>query len=96
MYASSHPSLPNYLALTGGSTFGVSSDCLTCYVDADNLGAQLSAKHVSWGDYSQSVPGSCYLGTSRRASTPQSTIPSGTSTSVRASKSLCGHLQPLT
>ena len=25
--AVSHPSLPNYLALTGGSTFGITSDC---------------------------------------------------------------------
>src|SRR5437867_4229914 len=26
-YAITHPSLPNYLALTGGSTFGVTSNC---------------------------------------------------------------------
>src|SRR5690242_8770414 len=32
--AVAHPSLPNYLALAGGSTFGVSSDCTTCYVAA--------------------------------------------------------------
>ena len=25
--AVSHPSLPNYLSLTGGSTFGITSDC---------------------------------------------------------------------
>jgi len=26
-----HPSLPNYLALTGGSTFGVTTDCTDCF-----------------------------------------------------------------
>src|SRR5438874_1494203 len=31
-FAISHPSLPNYLALTGGSTFGVASDCTGCHV----------------------------------------------------------------
>ena len=30
MYATTHPSLPNYLALTGGSTFGIHSDCTSC------------------------------------------------------------------
>src|SRR2546429_6741905 len=34
--AVSHPSLPNYLALTGGSTYGVTSDCTTCWVPASN------------------------------------------------------------
>jgi phosphatidylinositol-3-phosphatase len=29
-----HPSLPNYLALTGGSTFGVATDCTDCFQDA--------------------------------------------------------------
>jgi acid phosphatase len=30
----SHPSLPNYLAMIGGSTFGVTSDCTECTFDA--------------------------------------------------------------
>ena len=34
MYAISHPSLPNYLALTGGSTFGITDDCTGCSVPA--------------------------------------------------------------
>ena len=34
MYAITHPSLPNYLALTGGSTFGIDSDCTVCSVGA--------------------------------------------------------------
>jgi acid phosphatase len=39
MYAVSHPSLPNYLALTGGSTFGIDSDCTDCGVGATSVAA---------------------------------------------------------
>src|SRR5262245_18330830 len=38
-----HPSLPNYLALTGGSTFGINSDCTSCSVNARNLADQIEA-----------------------------------------------------
>jgi hypothetical protein len=40
-YAITHPSLPNYLALTGGSTFGIDSDCTDCTVPQPNLVDQL-------------------------------------------------------
>src|SRR5438094_9647921 len=36
-FAITHPSLANYLALTSGSTHGVSSDCVNCHVDARNI-----------------------------------------------------------
>src|SRR5262245_46342207 len=40
-YGIRHPSLPNYLALIGGDTFGITSDCRTCFVNAPNLVDQL-------------------------------------------------------
>lgn len=43
MFAITHPSLPNYLALTGGSTFRISSDCTGCTVTATSLVDQLAA-----------------------------------------------------
>jgi len=49
MYATTHPSLPNYLALTGGSTFGITSDCTDCSVAATSIVDQLERAHVSWG-----------------------------------------------
>src|SRR5947209_3747164 len=58
-YAVSHPSLPNYLALTGGSTFGVTSDCTDCSVSAPNLVDQLQASHVTWKAYMEGLPRSC-------------------------------------
>jgi len=62
MYAATHPSLPNYLALTGGSTFGISSDCTTCSVGATSIVDQLEAAHVSWKAYMEDLPHPCYTG----------------------------------
>jgi hypothetical protein len=93
-YAASHPSLPNYLALTAGSTFGRTSDCLTCYVTADNLAAQLSAAHVSWGDFSEGVSAPCYLGTSYGSYAAKHN-PFRYYADVRTSPALCAHLLPL-
>src|SRR5262245_34974334 len=39
----SHPSLPNYLALTGGDTFGIHSDCTSCFVGQPNIVDHLEA-----------------------------------------------------
>ena len=62
MFAISHPSLPNYLALTGGSTFGVSSDCTGCTIHATSLVDQLSAAHISWKAYMEDLPHPCFDG----------------------------------
>jgi hypothetical protein len=59
-YAITHPSLPNYLALTGGSTFGFSgSDCGTCSVSHRNLIDQLEAARISWKVYAEDIPSAC-------------------------------------
>jgi phosphatidylinositol-3-phosphatase len=64
MYAITHPSLPNYLALTGGATFGITSDCTDCHVPtATSLAGQLSAAHLSWKAYMEDLPRPCYRGT---------------------------------
>ena len=55
-YGIAHPSLPNYLAMTGGSTFGIHSDCTDCSVDAPNLVDQLEAAKVSWKAYMEGLP----------------------------------------
>jgi hypothetical protein len=61
-YAASHPSLPNYLALTAGSTFGIASDCTTCFVNTTNIADQLEASGRSWKAYMEDMPTPCYLG----------------------------------
>ena len=59
-YAVSHPSLPNYLALTGGSTFGITSDCTDCNVKGKNIVDELEGHGISWKAYMQSMPSPCY------------------------------------
>ncbi len=63
-FAASHPSLPNYLALTAGSTFGIASDCTTCFVSATNIADQVEASGRSWKAYMEDMPAPCYLGAS--------------------------------
>ncbi|MGI8863014.1 MAG: alkaline phosphatase family protein [Solirubrobacteraceae bacterium] len=62
MYAIRHPSLPNYLALTGGSTHGIDSDCTDCTVPGTGLAGQLQASGVSWRAYMEDMPSSCFTG----------------------------------
>jgi hypothetical protein len=61
-YAITHPSLPNYLALTGGSTFGISSDCTDCAVPGGGLPGQLQARHIRWRAYMEDLPSPCFQG----------------------------------
>jgi phosphatidylinositol-3-phosphatase len=61
-FAITHPSLPNYLALTSGSTHGVSSDCTDCHVAATNIVDQLEAARISWRAYLEDVPSPCFRG----------------------------------
>lgn len=61
-FAVSHPSLPNYLALTGGSTFGITDDCTDCSVPGGGLAGQLQAKNISWRAYMEGIPRPCYMG----------------------------------
>ncbi len=63
-YAISHPSLPNYIALTGGSTFGISNDCTACFQQASNLADQIEASGHTWKAYMESMPAPCYVGDS--------------------------------
>jgi hypothetical protein len=62
MYAITHPSLPNYLAMTGGSTFGISDDCTDCSVGATSLVDQLAKAHLSWRAYMEDLPHPCFTG----------------------------------
>lgn len=55
-FGASHPSLPNYLALTSGSTDGVASDCWFCYVDVPNVASEMAAHHIAWAAYMEGLP----------------------------------------
>jgi hypothetical protein len=62
-YAITHPSLPNYLDLYGGSNYGITSDCnpsSSCDVAAVNLADNLDAAGLTWKGYFESMPAPCY------------------------------------
>src|SRR5438552_2988498 len=63
MFAETHPSQPNYLALFSGSTQGVHGDTppSTQFI-APSLGGQLLAKGFSFAGYSEDQPGAGFLG----------------------------------
>ncbi len=60
----SHPSEPNYVALLGGSTFGIASDDAywTQKVDQPSLISQLDRAGISWKAYLQAFPHPGYEG----------------------------------
>ena len=62
MYGIRHPSLPNYLALIGGDTFGIDSNCTDCHVKARNLADQLDAVGYTWKGYMEGMPRRCFRG----------------------------------
>lgn len=61
-YGLYHPSLPNYLGLISGSTFGVDSDCTDCIQHSRTIVDQLQAAHVSWRAYMEGMPRACFTG----------------------------------
>ena len=62
--AVSHPSLPNYLALIGGSTFGITDDAGpdVHVLGAPNIVDRIEASGRTWKAYMESMPSNC-LGT---------------------------------
>jgi hypothetical protein len=58
-YATSHPSLPNYLELIAGGTFGITTDCTSCSVEGPTLADQLSQADISWRAYMEGIGSPC-------------------------------------
>jgi hypothetical protein len=57
-----HPSLPNYLALVAGSTFGRTTDCTDCPVDAPTIADAIEASGRTWKTYVEDLPRPGFLG----------------------------------
>ncbi|MFN8414231.1 MAG: alkaline phosphatase family protein [Anaerolineales bacterium] len=67
-YAVTHPSLPNYLSIIGGDTFGIVDDCyfVDCRVDAKSLPDLIEASGRTWKTYQDDMPDPCYQGDTLR------------------------------
>jgi phosphatidylinositol-3-phosphatase len=61
-YAIRHPSLPNYIALIGGDTFGITKDCSECFVNAPSLPDQIETSGRTWKAYLEDMPSACFVG----------------------------------
>jgi hypothetical protein len=65
-YAERHPSEPNYIAQTSGSTQGITDDGVY-NLSVNNLFDQVSASGRTWKSVQQSYPGNCFTGSSSSA-----------------------------
>jgi hypothetical protein len=95
MYAIRHPSLPNYMALTGGSTFGINSDCTDCTVPGTGLAGQLTSNHLSWKAYMEDMPSACFTGAGAGGYAKKHD-PFVYYTGLSGDRSLCANVVPLT
>jgi hypothetical protein len=60
-YAVTHPSQPNYVAMTSGDKHGVSGDG-NVDLNVKNIADLLEAKGKTWKSYNDDYPGNCFLG----------------------------------
>jgi phosphatidylinositol-3-phosphatase len=65
-HATTHPSLPNYLSLIGGDTFGITDDCEDCFVKAPSLPDLIEKSGRTWKTYQDDMPDPCYVGSTLR------------------------------
>ena len=60
-HALAHPSLPNYLALVAGTTFGVTRDHVETPLKVESIVDRLEEKGLTWKSYAEDFPGGCFL-----------------------------------
>lgn len=62
-YAVTHPSLPNYISLIGGDTFGIIDDCdfRDCHKNAASLPDLIEASGRTWKTYQQGMKEPCLI-----------------------------------
>jgi hypothetical protein len=58
--AITHPSLPNYIAITSGDTNGITDDCTGCSVSASSIFGQVGPR--AWRAYVESMPAAGFTG----------------------------------
>ena len=57
-YGVGDPSLPNYIAMTSGGTWGVTGDS-SPPLHVPSIFSQVRARHLQWRSYSESMPSNC-------------------------------------
>jgi hypothetical protein len=94
----SHPSLPNYLAMTSGSTWNKdgTDDIAAGEIVANNLFHQLTAAGISWDAYQEGMPAACFTGIEAGSSPGTYTLKHDPAMAYRniASTGLCRNVVP--
>jgi phosphatidylinositol-3-phosphatase len=80
--AVTHPSLPNYLALTSGSTDGIKGNCTGCSTPVMSIFDQVGGQ--GWRSYHESMPHPGYLGVDTTGRYPKEHNPAAYYTRIRA------------
>ena len=95
-YACCHPSLPNYLDLIAGTSFGISSDCTSCSVEGTTIADQMLQSGHDWRAYMESMPQPCYTGASAGGLYAKKHDPFMYVAHIRDSAAQCARVQPFT
>ncbi len=97
-HAVSHPSLPNYLAMTSGGTQGKGgTDSVRAgEVDVENVFEQLSKAGLTWNAYQEGMPSPCYRGNSAGSAPFEYALKHDPAMTYRniANNSLCNRVVP--
>jgi phosphatidylinositol-3-phosphatase len=64
-HAVTHPSLPNYIALISGDTYGIDTDCTDCFLNSPSLPDLIEASGRTWKNYQEDMPSACFVGDAR-------------------------------
>jgi hypothetical protein len=95
LFAATHPSLPNYLELLTGRTFGISSDCTSCSVEGDTLVDQLDRRGTPWAAFMEGMPSPCFTGPSAGSVYAKKHDPFMYVRHLAADPAACGKVQPM-
>ena len=94
-YGTRHPSLPNYISLTGGDTFGIAKNCIDCTLDQANIADQVEASGRTWKAYIENLPHACFIGDDEPLYR-QKHNPFIYYTSIRNNPARCSNIVPFT
>ncbi len=93
-YATRHPSLPNYIALLAGDTYGIVTDCGDCSVSQPTLVDQLEHAQLSWRAYLQGLPSACAANVRNAGAYAKKHNPFAYFPAITADPSRCRNLVP--
>mmetsp|Transcript_22946 Transcript_22946/g.32894 ORF Transcript_22946/g.32894 Transcript_22946/m.32894 type:complete len:313 (-) Transcript_22946:219-1157(-) len=91
-FGQTHPSYPNYLAMIGGSIFGVTSNQQQNLTNS-TIADLLEAKHLTWKNYAEEYPGNCYLKSSYASGKyTRKHVPFLSFLPIQQNSTRCGHV----